>query len=68
MGLTLPVPERVDFRLTKNLESALGCFKAYGLFKYYMIELSKIFADNSELLISVIDSFIYDLLKDSSND
>lgn len=61
-GKKLPIPERLSFRLTKNVEAALGSFKAHGLFRYYMIELSKFFSKNCENIIGALDSFVHDPL------
>lgn len=38
-GKNLNVPETVPFRLTKNMEFALGAFKSYGLFRKAMVDI-----------------------------
>ena len=58
----LPVPERVNFRLTKNLETALGAFKAYGLFRFYMVEMAHFFYKKIDDNMGTLDSFVHDLL------
>ena len=35
-GKNLPTPEIVPIRLTRNFEDAMGSFKSFGLFKYYL--------------------------------
>ncbi len=59
-GKYLPVPELTSFRLTNNIEAALGVFGSYGLFFHYMVAISKIFKKNSESILRALDSFIYD--------
>lgn len=61
-GKFLPVPEIMPFRLTKNLEQALGAFQSQGLFRYYMIELCKFFAKNQGNIMVALESFISDPL------
>ncbi len=61
-GKYLPVPERVSFRITKNLESAMGSFRALGLYAHYMSELAKFFAKNKENILGALDSFLKDPL------
>lgn len=61
-GKSLPIPEIVNFRLTKNIVNGLGCFKCYGIFRILMIDLMKFFNKNCGTILGYLDSFIYDPL------
>ena len=61
-GKHLGCPEVVSFRLTKNLLRALGSFSAFGLYKYYMVEMAKFFIKNVNNLMCALDPFVYDPL------
>jgi phosphatidylinositol kinase/protein kinase (PI-3 family) len=59
MGETLPVPELVPFRLTKELEDGMGIFGSEGHFTDTCIEVLKICQKHQELFLSLFESFIY---------
>ena len=58
----LPVPEVVDFRVTKNYIAPLGTFSTWGLFSYLFGEMGKILSKNKHLVLTGLDSFVYDPL------
>ena len=61
-GKDLAVPEIVEFRLTKNIESGLGTFKCWGLFRFYFGMIAKVFKKHIEEILGTLDSFISDPL------
>ena len=61
-GKDLAVPEIVEFRLTKNIESALGAFKSWGLYKLYFVMIFKVFKKHTEDILGTLDTFISDPL------
>ena len=65
-GKHLPVPEIIEFRLTKNIEAPFGPFKSYGLFKYYFKLVLKAINRRITDLMEALDSFIYDPLIERS--
>ena len=56
-GVTLPVPEIVPFRMTKNMISPLGVMKFDGLFKDSAICVIKIMRKNSLTLRTIFNMF-----------
>jgi len=61
-GKHLPVPEIVEFRLTKNIEAPMGAFKCYGLYEYYFKVACKVFQKHRDDLLGALDSFVHDPL------
>ena len=61
-GKDLAVPEIVEFRLTKNIESALGVFKSWGLYKLYFVMILKVFKKHIDEILGTLDTFISDPL------
>ena len=63
-GMRLRIPERVPFRMTQNLEKALGVFGCEGLFRssseYVMTQMRK----SREVLLTLLEAFLYDPLID----
>ncbi len=60
----MPVPEIVEFRLTKNIEDPLGAFSSAGLFQFYFSLIAKTLRKNIDDILGALDSFIYDPLLD----
>ena len=56
-GKCRKIPEIVDFRLTRNIESPMGAFKCYALYQYYFKIACEIFKKNIGALLSALDSF-----------
>ena len=61
-GLKLDTPERVPFRLTNNMIDALGMTGVEGTFRHSAEQTMKILRNDSQLLLSVLHTFLYDPL------
>ena len=58
----LPVPEKVSFRLTRNIVAPLGAFQVRGLFEYYMVEIAKFLQKNKRNILINLSPFYHDQL------
>ena len=67
-GLSLGVPEIVDFRLTLNLLKNLGLFGENGLFNYICVKVLKIFKEYYKTLSARIEYYQFNPLFDWKND
>ena len=67
-GLSLGVPEIVDFRLTFNLKKNLGLFEESGLFNYICVKVLKTFKEYYKTLSARIEYYQFDPLFDSKFD
>ena len=67
-GLSLGVPEIVDFRLTFNLKKNLGLFEENGLFNYICVKVLKTFKEYYKTLSARIEYYQFDPLFDNEND
>jgi len=68
-GLNLRIPERVPFRLTQNLQHALGLSGAEGVFRLTCENVLKTLKQGRETLLTLLEAFVYDPLLDwTSND
>lgn len=63
-GKKLRVPEKVPYRLTQNLRSALGVGGLDGVFLLSSENVLKILRQGKEILLNLLESFIYDPLID----
>lgn len=63
-GKRLRVPELVPYRLTQNLYGALGITGADGQFKAAAEETLRVLRNHKEVLITLLDAFVYDPLVD----
>ncbi|KAI8897600.1 hypothetical protein BC833DRAFT_36026 [Globomyces pollinis-pini] len=63
-GRTLRIPELVPFRLTQNLVKAFGPFGVDGAFRIACEEALWVMRDNREILLTLLEAFIYDPLVD----
>ncbi|CBY37429.1 unnamed protein product, partial [Oikopleura dioica] len=63
-GATLRVPERVPFRLTQNMEGALGVSGLQGPFKEACEETMKTLREGRDTLMTLLEAFVYDPLVD----
>ncbi|PVU94951.1 hypothetical protein BB561_002143 [Smittium simulii] len=61
-GLTLEVPELVPFRLTHNMEDAMGPTKFEGKFRKSCEITMRLLRMHREALMSILDSFVHDPL------
>ena len=67
-GLSLGVPEIVDFRLTMNLRKNLGLFEENGLFNYICVKTLRAFKEYYKTLSSRIEYYQFDPMFDCEND
>ncbi|KAJ3256336.1 Serine/threonine-protein kinase smg1 [Boothiomyces macroporosus] len=63
-GKRLRVPETVPFRLTQNIVSAFGPTGIEGSFRIACQEVLKTLRKNQEILLTLLEAFIYDPLVD----
>lgn len=63
-GHNLRVPERVPFRMTQNLENALGLTRIEGAFRLSCEQVMKILRARRETLLTLLEAFVYDPLLD----
>ena len=68
-GQNLRVPERVPFRMTQNLQHALGSAGTEGLFRLSCEHVMGVLRGGRETLLTLLEAFVYDPLLDwTSND
>ncbi|SCV04485.1 LANO_0G10484g1_1 [Lachancea nothofagi CBS 11611] len=65
-GKRLPIPEIVPFRLTQNLEDALGISGTEGTFKRSSQVTLELMRDNEVALVNIIETIMYDRNMDHS--
>ncbi|XP_063961813.1 serine/threonine-protein kinase SMG1-like [Lytechinus pictus] len=63
-GKNLRVPERVPFRMTQNVQAALGITGVEGNFRQSSEEVLKIMRKGRETLLNLLEAFVYDPLVD----
>eukprot|EP00118_Oscarella_pearsei_P002798 m.11633 g.11633 ORF g.11633 m.11633 type:complete len:3440 (+) comp23529_c0_seq1:72-10391(+) len=63
-GKGLRVPERVPFRLTQNIERALGMTGIEGTFRLSCEHIMKTLRRGRETLLTLLEAFVYDPLVD----
>ncbi|XP_055371499.1 serine/threonine-protein kinase Smg1 [Condylostylus longicornis] len=63
-GKTLRVPERIPFRMTQNLEEALGITGIEGIFRLTCEHVLKTLRKEREILLTLLEAFVYDPLVD----
>ena len=63
-GRSLRVPEKVPFRLTQNIEAALGFTGVEGLFRISCEDILRILRRGRETLLTLLEAFVYDPLID----
>ncbi|GBC43817.2 serine/threonine-protein kinase SMG1 isoform X3 [Rhizophagus irregularis DAOM 181602=DAOM 197198] len=67
-GKKLRVPETIPFRLTQNLETALGITGVEGVFRIACEHALRVMRENKEMLITLLEAFVYDPLVDWNQD
>lgn len=67
-GKQLRVPELVPFRLTQNLLQALGITGVDGLFRIAAEETLRVLRKHKEVLMTLLDAFVYDPLVHWTNE
>uniref|UniRef100_A0A182QW22 non-specific serine/threonine protein kinase n=1 Tax=Anopheles farauti TaxID=69004 RepID=A0A182QW22_9DIPT len=63
-GKTLRIPERVPFRMTPNLEEALGVTGIEGTFRLTCEHVLKSLKKGRDTLLTLLEAFVYDPLVD----
>ncbi|CAL1714616.1 unnamed protein product [Somion occarium] len=61
-GKLLPVPEKVPFRLTRDMIDGLGVTDTQGVFQRCAEETLRVLRDGSEVILTVLEVFKYDPL------
>lgn len=61
-GKLLPTPEKVPFRLTRDLVAAMGCFGVDGMFRTSCEITMQVLRENKALINTIIEVFLYDPL------
>ncbi len=59
-GLTFAQPERVPFRLTHNMEAAMGIHRYEGPFRHCSELTLRVLRQQEETLMTILEAFIYD--------
>ncbi|KXX76695.1 Protein kinase rad3 [Madurella mycetomatis] len=59
-GLTFAQPERVPFRLTHNMEAAMGIYRYEGPFRHCSELTLRVLRQQEETLMTILEAFIYD--------
>ncbi|XP_018612751.2 serine/threonine-protein kinase SMG1 isoform X2 [Scleropages formosus] len=63
-GKSLRVPEKVPFRMTHNIETALGVSGVEGIFRLTCEQVIQIMRRGRETLLTLLEAFVYDPLVD----
>ncbi|XP_008297822.1 serine/threonine-protein kinase SMG1 [Stegastes partitus] len=63
-GKSLRVPEKVPFRMTHNIETALGVTGVEGIFRMSCEQVVQIMRRGRETLLTLLEAFVYDPLVD----
>ncbi|KAG0239164.1 Serine/threonine-protein kinase smg1 [Actinomortierella wolfii] len=63
-GKRLRIPEVVPFRLTRNIMSGLGVLGVEGQFRIGCEQALKVMRKNKEILVTLLEAFVYDPLVD----
>ncbi|XP_067130817.1 serine/threonine-protein kinase SMG1 [Centruroides vittatus] len=63
-GKNLRVPEKVPFRMTPNIETALGVTGIEGIFRVSCEHVLKVLRKGRETLLTLLEAFVYDPLVD----
>ena len=63
-GTKLRVPETVPFRLTQNMERALGVTGVEGVFRVACEHTLRVLRKNREIMLTLLEAFVYDPLVD----
>ncbi|XP_012271718.1 serine/threonine-protein kinase SMG1 isoform X2 [Orussus abietinus] len=63
-GKTLRVPEKVPFRMTPNIKTALGVTGVEGIFRLACEHTLRVMRRGRETLLTLLEAFVYDPLVD----
>lgn len=61
-GRVLPTPETVPFRLTRDIEDAMGITRIEGVFRKSCEKTMEVMRQNSETIITILEVLLYDPL------
>eukprot|EP00064_Thunnus_orientalis_P012320 superscaffoldBa00001877_g12355 len=64
VGKSLRVPEKVPFRMTHNIETALGVTGVEGIFRLSCEQVVQMMRRGRETLLTLLEAFVYDPLVD----
>ncbi|KAJ3043387.1 Serine/threonine-protein kinase smg1 [Rhizophlyctis rosea] len=67
-GKKLRIPETVPFRLTQNVKGALGLTGVEGRFRIAAEHTLRVLRENREMLMTLLEAFVYDPLVDWTKD
>lgn len=67
-GKNLRVPEKVPYRMTQNIEAALGVTATEGIFRSACEQVLRTMRRGRETLLTLLEAFIYDPLVDWTPD
>lgn len=67
-GLTFAQPERVPFRLTRNMQAAMGPYHHEGPFRQCCELTLRVLRQQEETLMTILEAFIYDPTLDLQRD
>lgn len=59
-GMTFAQPEKVPFRLTHNMEAAMGIYRTEGPFRHCSELTLRVLRQQEETLMTILEAFIYD--------
>jgi len=59
-GLTFAQPEKVPFRLTHNMEAAMGIYRVEGPFRHCSELTLRVLRQQEETLMTILEAFIHD--------
>ncbi|KAK0655783.1 hypothetical protein B0T16DRAFT_487236 [Cercophora newfieldiana] len=59
-GLTFAQPEKVPFRLTHNMQAAMGIYRYDGPFRHCSELTLRVLRQQEETLMTILEAFIYD--------
>ncbi|XP_044575793.1 serine/threonine-protein kinase SMG1 isoform X2 [Cotesia glomerata] len=63
-GKTLRVPEKIPFRMTPNIKTALGVTGVEGIFRLACEQTLRVMRRGRETLLTLLEAFVYDPLVD----
>ncbi|XP_065681003.1 serine/threonine-protein kinase SMG1 isoform X2 [Hydra vulgaris] len=63
-GKALRVPEKVPFRMTRNMQVALGVVGVEGIFRNSCEKVMQTLRQGREILLTLLEAFVYDPLVD----
>ena len=61
-GKRLKIPERVPFRLTRDIVDGMGCFGVEGPFRRCCEGVMQVLQENKSILLTILEVFLHDPL------